>query len=496
MEDEKLIQIQLNLKNAEKLNSDWLKAENLLMLGNYYYEQEDIKKAIINYESALKLFKKYSNARGMIHCLLRLGELTKEIGNYKDSLKYYEDALDYAEKFGDISNKGYILAGIGLNYLQLVNYENAVEKIKQALIIFDELNNKVGKADCQNYIGECFMHQNNLDETDLWFKNCLDIADQLSDKSIKSKVYTNLAIISQLKKDELNAFTNFGISLEIDSEINDRRAKAIDLNNMALIYKIKNEDIASLNALNEALSLLKESNDKALIESLKENLKEISQKKWSEKNLQKIQFKSHPAKISMQINNFIKKGLDSIALQSKENNFELDLENLNELLKIANPIGDCNECVELLVFRAQIYVKINDYKNALQVANEARKKKSSALYRAKIFRIIGDVYMNVKDLKSAQESYEMVIKIANSLGDPLEEAFGLSKSAAICIQNNNFTKSIKMLEEALSIFEKMNEIQGQRYVYEKLAENYMALGDRQTALKYKLKKDQLAKEIK
>jgi tetratricopeptide (TPR) repeat protein len=190
------ISIDLSGENSQFTINLKMYLDNVLsnLMGNF---KGDYKKALENYESAMKKLKINIQALGMAYH--NLGYVYYYYGDYTKAIEYYEISLNYWTKaFG---SKSLQVAGLYMNmslsYKSLKKYDTALDYLIKALDIRKNIlgEKDVNTAMTYSDIGIIYYLQNKDDDALRYFELALNIViEKLGDKHKNiSVIYNNIA---------------------------------------------------------------------------------------------------------------------------------------------------------------------------------------------------------------------------------------------------------------------------------------------------------------
>ncbi len=230
----------------------------LLMLGRYYYNNQQYNKGIQFYEKALKIDKRpYITASAYAE----LGNSYRQIGDYYRSKDYFDKALKIFEDNGDRIN--WLIQSINLawTYEEIDTKESLSNRFDlllkaDSLLSSVELNtynyNLLKNSIANQYTRESYY---NFEKSrDIYFDN-IKRGQSNTDTTTLSMTYTNLAYLYNLeKKDSAKYWANKGLEIvTLDSD----RARLYD--NLSDYYMIMNGFKEALENIHMAMQISLES---------------------------------------------------------------------------------------------------------------------------------------------------------------------------------------------------------------------------------------------
>mgnify|MGYP006284253335 CR=1 FL=1 len=483
------------LKKAQKDKKRWLEFELVFEMGDRYIRDYNYNAAAKFFGDAIELADDINYKLGVIESSEKLILVQRKLGEWKKARKLVDKVLAQHEKWGNKQKQAENLLIAAFLDMKLGDFDKAIDKSNMAMFIYQELNNLVGKAECLNSLGEAFYKKGETDEAILWLDNCIENSEIDGDMSIKSKALSNKGKVYFHSGKYKDAFTQNNDALSIDAEFEYTTKQAVDLNNLGLIYKIMDQNKAAHQALNNALNLLDSPDNSEMAGIVTQNLTEISKKKFKEKHIKKLILLSHPKEISRRLETEMEELMDLGDAYLEKRNFESAMEKYQEATKKGIPLGNSEIRAKAIKKIGIVHKQAGRHKHALNWFNEARKIKSNINEKLDILGHVGDVFHNVKDLDSALGWHNRRFKAAQQLGDSVEQGISLIEISKILLEQAEPMKATKYLLTALEQYEKIGHIQGQIDTMGVLATAYEKLGDRKSALKYKLERDKLIKSL-
>ncbi|TKD67261.1 tetratricopeptide repeat protein [Flavobacterium sp. ASW18X] len=156
----------------------------LNMLGTYFRNKSDYKKAITYHEEALALSKDIKNTSLTINSLNMLGVVYRRMDAVKTALDYNQRALEMADTVKNKTHHIYRSINISLNcigniYQSLEQYDLAIDYFQRALKSEGDLGNKLGLAINNQNIGDCYEYKGDLETALDYNRRSLAINDEM-----------------------------------------------------------------------------------------------------------------------------------------------------------------------------------------------------------------------------------------------------------------------------------------------------------------------------
>lgn len=156
--------------------------------------KETIKKALTNYDEAVKTTEKIGDMRNLALTLNNLGVLHADITldyeqafvNYRRALRIRREILDKHGLADTLQNIGYIC------YLRQA-YQEGVTFCQEAKLISDEVSSFNTKYEACLTMGNLYQNLNNLQKAEAEIREAVSLASELNDPSLEIKAKMNLA---------------------------------------------------------------------------------------------------------------------------------------------------------------------------------------------------------------------------------------------------------------------------------------------------------------
>ncbi|MDD3005165.1 histidine kinase [Flavobacterium sp.] len=252
-------QYRLGLKHYEKAfsllqksNADSLKAKALNGMGHNYKIFGEHKKAVEKVYAALRLYEKNKDSLGIGSALTLLGDIYFQLDQMPKAKEAYEKAMDvlknhkpsiiYLSSAHSLANY-YGMKGAFLQALQLD---------EMGIKICDSLNLPKMKVAFLDNKANCFLFSNQMDSAYYYFKECLKLDLINGNKKQIADSYSNMGQFFLMKKDLNEAEKQIKKSIEILKEGNLRSNLSKALSILAEIYAQKKE-FQKANAVNKEL---------------------------------------------------------------------------------------------------------------------------------------------------------------------------------------------------------------------------------------------------
>lgn len=167
------------------------------------------------------------------------------------------------------------------------------------------------------------------------------------------------------------------------------------------------------------------------------------------------------------------------------------IQNYNKSLYFFNTALNLNKGIsfdaELNIYNniATVYGQQRDFKNAikyLELAKNKSEKFGGNRANPHIYLNIGNAYSQLKNKKLARENYEIALKLCKEF-NILEDEGRVYFNMALLFEDSEVDKTIDMINKAIEIAKKLNNVNMQEEMYDELYKSYEMKGDFKSAYK-------------
>lgn len=135
---------------------------------------EDLRRAALKLEDALREFEKLSDKRGMSRTANNLGVIHKKLGNYERALRYLKISEDLCQQIGDTECQAQSLNNLALAYSDLGFQKEALQASRRSLDIRKRIRDNYGEALSLHGLGYVHYNLGNYPESLKWFELALE----------------------------------------------------------------------------------------------------------------------------------------------------------------------------------------------------------------------------------------------------------------------------------------------------------------------------------
>jgi tetratricopeptide (TPR) repeat protein len=160
-------------------------------LGRLFRDTGSLGPAQRHFETALSLFEKAGDQRGVASCRDDIGRLLWMKGEYESALGEMRHALEMRKNLGDGRSIALSLNNIGLVWRDHGQVPEAREALESALTIRRELNDPLGIVESLNDLGELALDQGEPQQALGLFQEAQDVATDIGERNRIAVVLTN-----------------------------------------------------------------------------------------------------------------------------------------------------------------------------------------------------------------------------------------------------------------------------------------------------------------
>ena len=298
---------------------------NLLNQISYEYWQVSPKLSYEYAQKALQSSKSVGDRKNYAFALNNLGLAEYSWGNYTEAIEYHKKALKIRKELKDIKGIGYSLNNLGLVYKKTAQYSEAIDMFFKSIEYKKQINNISGVANTYTHLCDVFIQLKNYPKA-------------------KDYIFKAIKIKKDIKDDRGLAFAYIYLSTIFIQENDLIEARSCNKKAFAIFYKLK---------LNHGKFLCLVSMGDVFVAYKKYNLAISHYQKallLNDLTLNKGDLVTTLSKLAEAYNK-LKMYDEAIAHYKKSLTISLKIRTLSETIKIYQNLTD-------------IYVNMNDYKNA------------------------------------------------------------------------------------------------------------------------------------
>lgn len=196
LEEAKII-INDGLKNKKTSKNEYNRSLLTYMLGDYYYYNQDFRKARQQYLSSVESLKEHHDTVYLMMALNSIGLTYSFEHNKEKTLEYYIKALSSSSPntHNNRVQQERLNATVNImnHYFSAEKYNNVIEGAPQAISLALELNDSTQLASIYNALAVSHKNTDNYKAAKKHFNKALRIYNQQNDNFRKAYIYNNLA---------------------------------------------------------------------------------------------------------------------------------------------------------------------------------------------------------------------------------------------------------------------------------------------------------------
>jgi len=154
--------------------------------------------------------------------LISIGEVYYNLGDHREALRYYSKALIDAEKAGYRSRLMTVLIDLGNLYLDQADFEKATELHTRSLKIATEMGDRAAEVISMCNLGVANERQGKYEAAGGYFKECLRLAEQAVPPTMVIPALEGLATIHRRKSQPERALQLYDQALQIALKLGDK----------------------------------------------------------------------------------------------------------------------------------------------------------------------------------------------------------------------------------------------------------------------------------
>ncbi len=422
---------------ALKLNSGKLLSKINFYMGEFYYQQDDNAKAIVEYENSLKIAQGLQDKKLIAYALSGIAESNRMIDENAKSLDYFNRALKITEKIGDKSRTAFCLSSIGEVYRYQGDNKHALVYYEKALKISKSIQDKGLTAFCLSALGSVCVISSDYEKANKYFEQGIVLANETNSKNRLAYCLSSIGEIYRIQNDYAKSLDYFNQTLVISEEIQDKARAAFCFSSIGEIYRTIGNSKSALENLNKAITIAREIDDKSRICFCYNTISEA----------------------------YLLLG-DTAArdgdIQLSNQYYEKGLLTLDSAIKISEEIDDQLRIADCLASKGEIYSRnaknksdsyfqksLDCFKRSIEIAEKIENANRLALS----YSCIGSIYLTANDPQTAKLYSEKAIDIAKKSEIPAN----VLSSSIVLYQAYAKTGDYKKAFEMHQLFKKMSD---------------------------------------
>src|SRR6476469_1863141 len=240
-------------------------AERALTEGEQLYQQgtaESLRKAIVKFEEALKLYREAGDRSLEALTLNNIATVYSALGEKQKALGYYSQSLPLIRAVGDRSGEARILNNIGGVYSKLGEIQKALEYYSQSLPLSRAVGDRGGEATTLNNIGLVYSELGEKQKALEYYSQSLPLRRAVGDRGGEATTLNNIGFVYSELGEKQKALEYYSQSLPLSRAVGDRAEEGRTLNNIGLVYSELGEKQKALKYYSQSLPLTRAVSDR------------------------------------------------------------------------------------------------------------------------------------------------------------------------------------------------------------------------------------------
>jgi len=177
-------------------------------IGEIYFDKKDFKKAVFNFERAIKAFDSSSNPTNSSFAYNGIGKVYLKEGNYSQALFYHKKALAIAEKYTSKQNMVGSLEGIANVYIAQKDYNTGLGFYNKAITVGEEIKAAQELKDLYLETADAYSNLSDFKNAYKYKTLYADVKDTLYNEATSKKLGSlQLEFDLEKKQGEVNLLT-------------------------------------------------------------------------------------------------------------------------------------------------------------------------------------------------------------------------------------------------------------------------------------------------
>ncbi|MGZ3900229.1 MAG: tetratricopeptide repeat protein [Bacteroidia bacterium] len=160
-------------------NDNYLKIQLIEQMGILCKNEKKYDEAILYYNQALELKKKFGNSLMVSASLLNISALLASNHKYSEALPYINEAIQIKRKQKDLQGLAIALNNYGTIISKLGKPKDGLEAVKEAISISVSLGEKENRIHCYQTMSDIYEMMHNEKEALIWVRKTMELKDSL-----------------------------------------------------------------------------------------------------------------------------------------------------------------------------------------------------------------------------------------------------------------------------------------------------------------------------
>ncbi len=396
-----------------------------------------------------------------IDCMIKRANVLNFIGDNAGAMHILNQGLEHAIEMGDKAQEAQIRERKAIIFLRTAQFGEVLREAADSIKICEMIENHEMITNLLLIKGSARRRMGDYEKALEDFEDSLEIAQKLKQKSSKARALGNLGNIYVDLGDYEKALAKYEESIRLARETGgkDKSALARLLNNCSGVYHRLGDHRKSLQYLDDCLKISREIGDRDAEVGLLNNKGSVVSSLGDFKQARRI------LEESLEISRTIG-GQDNEAMALNHlgqlyydlGNYDVAQRHHEDALEIAKNTKSRFRIFDSQVSLGQIYLQRNEIEKAKDIIDQLSSvaEQSKDLQR-QLFQLLCDFYLEVKDFANFKTTIkkfqDLLSKVASK---PLEGCVTLLLGR-FCSQTGDFASAEKHLQQALEIFQKLDE---------------------------------------
>ena len=468
-EEEALKTLQQALEIRREVKDKAGEAVTLSRMGLTYSYLKQQDKGLKLLQQALAMHKELGDKFQEGFTLFRIAGAYNNIDDNANGLDWLNKALAVNREVGNRAWEGRSLQQIGYVYFNKKEYDNALKFFQLSLPLIQEAGIRSFEASILTSLGDTYFKQEKYDKAVELYQQALPVAHEVKDKSLESEILVSLGNSYNKLKNYERALDSYQQTLPLVRELKNKPQEARVLLLIGLFYHLQDKSEQAIAPLQLSLPIAREVKDKLLEAKILNGLGGVYfiRKQYE----QSIEFYQQALALERQPLNNRPVQLDILmqimglySLSANETSIKKDY---------SHAIKQLNQALQLVPESLNIARELKD----------SAAEKEVMKIQGETYSLIGNFYLNMKELAKAEEFIQRGLTIAKQYGILEAEKNALSYLAGVYTAQGYNTKVIEIGQRELEISRILKNPFFEVRALLGLASTYNVLGDYEQGIK-------------
>ncbi|WP_372642958.1 tetratricopeptide repeat protein [Ancylomarina sp.] len=184
-----------SIELCDLLDDKRQKVNNLIGLGEIYYERGELELSLNKYLEAFKFTEVFKDDQIKLSLLINMGNIYSSENQIEQAKDYYNQAKKIAEKLKDEDVLSVLYNNLAILYQEELDFKKAQTYFEKSLNIDKKKDDKAGMALCLNNIGENYFKMGNNEKAIIYFRESLSSNRKLK---LETAIIYNLESLAQI----------------------------------------------------------------------------------------------------------------------------------------------------------------------------------------------------------------------------------------------------------------------------------------------------------